>query len=365
MPRDPELDEALRAIDFFKKGPLPDPEYIETCADFLRDPDPPQAVIFPEFLPAGVIMLLHGEPRARKSLVAVELALAAATGTAPFGLRRFAPPEAVTTLYVQEEDSRTLTRKRLRALVHARIGESPPEKLHVAVRRGVNLDEPEWVARLIGDLRRLEVKLLVLDPARRLSAKTDEGPQKMRDLTSVLRRIVLEAGVTIAIVHHDVKPAREEDPRRRGHRASGGDWFAAGDCPVHVERIDGTTSLVFPEDYKFGDDPAPFTFRVVIREDLVVGLEATEQTTAEAQTAGPRGKLVEWIRTHGPATYHTLRKAGFPWRTLPSLLDAAVRHGDLDQTPGRTAKSVAYIAVENRTVPSPGDRSEPDWITNP
>jgi hypothetical protein len=44
--------------------------YIETLAAFLAEDDPPLTFIFPELLPADVIMLIHGEARARKSLAA-------------------------------------------------------------------------------------------------------------------------------------------------------------------------------------------------------------------------------------------------------------------------------------------------------
>jgi hypothetical protein len=187
----------------------------------------------------------------------------------------------------------------------------------------------------------------------------------MRDLTKVLRRLVLEAGVTIAIVHHDIKPPVGEDPRRRGHRASGGDWFAAGDCPLHVERIDRETTLVYPQDYKLGDDPAPFTMRLVVEDGVVIRLDGKDQTTADAEQAGLRGKLLEHLRTRGPATQYQLRKAGFPRLQLPVVLDALVRDGLLDQTPGRKANSIAYIAVQNRTGRPDPFSDEPDWIESP
>jgi hypothetical protein len=53
--------------------------YLETMPRFLDEEDPPMNFLLPELLPLGVILLLHGEPRARKSLAAFELALAAAT----------------------------------------------------------------------------------------------------------------------------------------------------------------------------------------------------------------------------------------------------------------------------------------------
>jgi RecA-family ATPase len=239
-------------------------DYLEPIGSFIDEEDPPVDYIFPELLPRGVLMLLHGDPRARKSLSAFEFAIAAATGTAPFGLERFKPAAPVPVIYVQEEDPRSLTRPRLRALARERCGDSPPAILHVAVRRGVSLDDPLWVERLIADAIRLGAKLVILDAARRLSALTDEGPAKVRELTAVLRSIVTRAGVSIVIVHHDVKPSRngEQDSRRRSQRASGGDWFAASECPVHVERLNDRESLVFPQDYKFMADPAPFTFPV-------------------------------------------------------------------------------------------------------
>src|SRR5262245_53938694 len=331
------------------------PEYIESLAAFLAEDDPPLRVVFPDLLPAGVIMLLHGEPRARKSLAAFELALAAATGTAPFGLPRFQPPGAISVLYVQEEDPRALTRPRLRRLVRERSGLEPPSTLHVSVRRGIDLDDPEWVARIIGDLQRLGCSLLVLDAARRLSVKTDEGPAKVRELVGVLRRIVTQAGVTIVIVHHDTKPPQNgQDQRRRSQRASGGDWFAAAECPVHLERINETTSLVFPEDYKFAADPAPFTFRCETDGRLIKRLVGTDTTSDSAETAGARGKLLAWLRSNGPASKTKMKEAGFGWTVVEAALEALLRDGSVDATPGRSAGSSRYFVVN----PEPSSDSQ-------
>jgi len=332
--------------------------YLEPIAVFLSEEDPPLSVIFPELLPRGVIMLVHGEPRARKSLTALELALAAATKTAPFGLSRFAPAAAVVVCYIQEEDPRPLTRPRLRALIEARCPAGPPDTLHVAVRRGVDLDDPAWVARLIADLQRLDVGLLVLDAARRLSVKTDEGPAKVRELIAVLRSIVTTAGVTIIVVHHDIKPPQNgQDQRRRSQRASGGDWFAACECPVHVERIGARESLVFPEDYKFTTDPAPFTFACVIKDGLITQLEGTDRTSEDAEHAGLRGKLIAWLKTNGPATRTAMKQAGLGgWERIEAAIESLIKAGTVDAGPGRKAGSLRYFLVGE---PSPliGDGS--------
>ncbi len=333
-------------------------DYIEPIGAFLTEEDPPAFVVFPELLPRGVIMLLHGEPRARKSLAAFELALAAATGTAPFGLKRFTPLEPGLVLYIQEEDPRSLTRSRLRAMVRARCGAEIPDTLHVAVRRGVNLDDPAWVERLIADLQRLDAAVLVLDAARRLSALTDEGPAKVRALIAVLRHIVTAAGVAIIIVHHDVKPpANGQDQRRRSQRASGGDWFAGSECPVHIERLNGRESLVFPEDFKFTADPAPFTFTTHVEDGFVTHLTGTDSTTEAAEHAGVRGKIVDWLKANTLATKSAMKKAGLGrWETIDTTVDALLKEGKIDAVSGRTAKSRRYFVPTEQSPPS-GDAS--------
>ena len=354
----PERVTTLPYIRLSANG-LPE-SYIDRIADFLAEEDPPVNVIFPELVPCGVIVLLHGEPRARKSLAAFELALAAATGTAPFGLARFMPPEPVTVLYVQEEDPRPLTRARLRALVNTRCGDDRPETLHVAVRRGVDLDDALWIERLIADLTRLEAKLLVLDAARRLSTKTDEGPAKVRELVAVLRRIIVATGVAIVIVHHDTKPPQTgQDARRRSQRASGGDWFAACECPAHVEKISARETLVFPEDYKFIGDPAPFTFACEVEDGLIVRLVGIDTTTEHAERAGLRGKILDWLKANGPATKTAMKQAGIgQWSAIEAALEVLTKEHKVDAAPGRKRGSLRYF------VPGEPSTVNPDGYQN-
>jgi hypothetical protein len=345
------VTETLAEIGGVQSGPTS--SYIEPIAGFLAEEDPAVNWIFPELLPCGVLMLKHGEPRARKSLAAFELALAAATGTAPFGLKRFQPSAPIDVLYIQEEDPRSLTRPRLRRLVRERCGDHPPATLHVAVRRGIDLDDPFWVTRIIDDCRCLDIRLLVLDAARRLSMKTDEGPAKVRELISELRRIVTAAGVTIIIVHHDIKPpVAGQDQRRRGQRASGGDWFAGCECPVHIERISEHESLVFPQDYKFSADPAPFTFTCALDGRLIKRLVGLDTSTENAELAGIRGKVVDWLRVNGPASKTMMQKAGLArWETLHPVLEALCREGKVDSAPGRQKGSLRYFVTSPTALP--------------
>ena len=335
--------------------------YIEDLSAFLAEDDPPTRWIFPDLPPRDVLMLIHGEPRARKSLVGFELALSAATGTPPFGLAPFKPAASMFVLYVQEEDTRSLTRPRIRRLVRERCGDRVPDKLKVVVRRGVDLDDPAWVAQITDDVQRLGIQLLVLDAMRRLSIKTDEGPAKVRELIAVLRSIVTTTSVTIVVVHHDTKPPQVgTDQRRRSQRASGGDWFAACECPVHVERVDEAESLVYPQDYKFSTDPAPFTFTCALDGKLIKALVGTSTTTESAETAGLRGRLLAWLSTHRLATKTDMKHAGFGWAAIePPLLDGLQRSGLVDSVPGKRANSALFFVVEP-SVPESQDARVPE-----
>lgn len=321
-------------------------EYIEPIATFLSEDDEPVHFIFPELLPAGVIMLVHGEPRARKSLVGFELALSAATGSAPFGLDRFAPKDAINVLYIQEEDPRSLTRQRLRRIVEERCGISYPASLHVSVRAGINLDDPIWPTRIINDVHKLNVKLVVLDAARRLSSKTDEGPAKVRELMAVLRSIVTNGDVTLVVVHHDVKPHREgQDHRRRSQRASGGDWFAGCECPVHVERLSPYESLVYPEDYKFTNDPSPFTFSCQLDGPHIKSLVGSDSDGGEAADAVAREKLLGWLKANGPASRTAMKQAGVAWKTVEALVGALLKEGQIMTVAGRQAGAPLFVVA--------------------
>jgi hypothetical protein len=195
--------------------------------------------------------------------------------------------------------------------------------------------------------------------------KTDEGPAKVRELIAVLRSIVTTCGVAIVVVHHDVKPpVTGQDQRRRSQRASGGDWFAACECPARVERVNEETSLFFPEDYKFSADPAPFEFRLVTDGKLIAALVGRDTTTDDAAVAGTRGKLLAWLQANGPASKTAMKKAGFRWETVEALLDALTRAGLVDSTPGRKAGSSLFFATE-RTVSSSGNGSPPGRFDEP
>jgi hypothetical protein len=237
---------------------------------------------------------MHGEPRAKKSWAALDIAIALATGTPAFSLDRFKVAQPVPVLYLSQEDSRYLVRVRAKALLRGRGINQFPDTLAFSVHQNVDLESAEWLPRLIRDTIQHGFKLVAFDPIRRFSANADKGPSEVAAITSYLRRLTIETGASASVVHHDVKPpANGKDERRRSHRASGGDWFASAECPITFEAAGETGSLVYPEQYKVSQDPQPFSFRLETDDPKAPTIakligEATTAENAQALTLDQR-----------------------------------------------------------------------------
>jgi hypothetical protein len=287
--------------------------YIEFSPTFLAVEDPLIEYIIPELIPRGVICLDHGDPRTMKSLAAVEKAVAAATGTPAFGIERFRPLRPFRVLYSSQEDPARMIRPRVKGILLAHGITTFPETLAFAVHKNIDLENPEWQERLIFDVKQLNFDLVILDPIRRYSPNADKGPAEVGRITAFLRRLVVASGATVDIVHHDTKPPSQgPDTRRRSHRASGGDWFAASECPVSFEKIGEGRSLVIPEDFKFSGDPQSFAIRYSEGKDAdgntVIRLIGEDATAEQARTLAVDEKVITYIAEHRGSSGNAIAK---------------------------------------------------------
>ena len=129
-----------------------DTTYIEFAPEFLSIEEPPPEYIVCDLLPAGVIALLHGEPRARKSWAALDIAIALATGTPAFGLERFSVSRPLRVLYSSQEDGRAVVQLRAKALLKGRNIDQVPKTLAFSVHKNIDFDLAEWRERLLLDI---------------------------------------------------------------------------------------------------------------------------------------------------------------------------------------------------------------------
>ena len=103
--------------------------------------------------------------------------------------------------------------------------------------------------------------------------------------------------------------------------------------------------------------PAPFTFTCDLEDGLITRLVGTDTTSAQAERAGVRGKILDWLRANGPASKTAMRKAGIArWEALQPALEALLKEGKIDAGPGRQAGSLLYF-VSGAAVHQPADGS--------
>lgn len=216
-----------------------------------------QCWLVEELFASAAVGLLGGPPKAFKTWVAAELALAVATGTPAFG--RFAAPEPGPVLFFGAEDAPSDLRTRFDAIARARqldLAKAPLLLLDIAQLR---LDDAAHLDRLRRTLALHKPRLLILDPFVRLVAGLDEN--SAREVSAVLgslRTLQREQGVSILLVHHMRKsPAAHPAQQLRGS----GDFSAWLDSGLYLTRHGDERVLVV--EHRSAPAPAPFRLRLV------------------------------------------------------------------------------------------------------
>lgn len=210
-----------------------------------------------ELFASSSVGLLGGPPKAFKTWVAAELALAVAAGSPALG--RFAAPDPGPVLFFGAEDPPPDLRIRFEGIARARgldLARVPLLLLDVAALR---LDDPGHLDRLRRTVALHAPRLLVLDPFVRLVAGLDEN--SARDVSAVLgalRTLQREENVTVLLVHHMRKsPAAHPGQQLRGS----GDFSAWADSALYLTRRGDDRMLVV--EHRGAPAPPPFRLRLV------------------------------------------------------------------------------------------------------
>lgn len=236
--------------------------------------------------------LLGGPPKAFKTWVAAELALAVAAGTPAFG--RFAVPDPGPVLFFGAEDPPPDLRTRFDAIARARhldLAKVPLFLLDVAQLR---LDDAGHLDRLHKTVALHRPRLLVLDPFVRLVAGLDEN--SARDVSAVLgalRTLQREHDVTILLVHHMRKsPAAHPAQQLRGS----GDFSAWLDSGLYLTR-DGDDRVLVVE-HRSAPAPPPFRLRLVPGDTPHLAIHDSHTTDPAIADVDPlQTRVVERLRT--------------------------------------------------------------------
>ncbi|MGH7878317.1 MAG: AAA family ATPase [Candidatus Binataceae bacterium] len=176
--------------------------------------------------------IVGGEPKCCKSFLALDLAVAVASGTP--GLRRFAVPNPGRVLLYAAEDALHIVRARLDGICAAAGCRLDALDIQVITAPTLRIDLEADRARLQHTVEQLKPRLLLLDPFVRLHRIDENASGEVAPLLAYLRELQRRHGLAVLVVHHAKKGAGRQ---RAGQALRGSSEFHAwGDSNLYLRR---------------------------------------------------------------------------------------------------------------------------------
>jgi AAA domain len=267
----------------------------------------------PEWLIEGLwskeaVGIIGGEPKCGKSFLALDLAVAVASGVPC--LRRFPTKESGAVLLYAAEDAWHIVRQRLEGIACAAGVDFESLNVHVITVPTLRLDRPEDRQALQATVAHLQPKLSVLDPFVRMHAIDENVAGEVAPLLAYLRSLQRHHHTAVALVHHARKGAAHE----RGGQALRGssELHAWGDSNLYLRRHGQNLYLNIEHRAAPSIDRLQLTLKA---NPPALALEVVEQSPAEPrdQASGKPSSLqrIEQILAAAttPITQRQLREA--------------------------------------------------------
>ena len=178
--------------------------------------------------------LCGGEPKVCKSFLALDVAVAVASG-APC-LRRYSVPNPGRVLLYAAEDALHIVRGRLEGICAAAEVSLNEVDIHVITAHAVRLDLQADRDRLERTVAQLKPRLLVLDPFVRMHRIDENQSGEVAPILAYLRELQRLHNVAVLLVHHSKKGGANI---RAGQALRGTSEFHAwGDSNLYMRRND-------------------------------------------------------------------------------------------------------------------------------
>jgi len=188
---------------------------------------------------AEAVGIVGGEPKCCKSFLALDVAVAVASG-APC-LRWFRPARTGRVLLFAAEDAPHVVRARLVGIARAAGVVFETLDIQVITAPTLRLDLPEDQARLRETVAALQPTLLVLDPFVRLHRIDENAAAEVAPVLASLRELERHFHTAVLLVHHARKGAAHA---RAGQALRGSsDLHAWGDSNLYLRRRGDTLCL--------------------------------------------------------------------------------------------------------------------------
>ena len=217
---------------------------IDPAAWTASEPPPPRYLL-DGLLPAGAPAILAGKPNCGKSMLALQVSFAVATGRGLFG--RKGPDAPMGILYVQLEDApEEIHRRFRRCLDLAREDREWTKETEATLLRNWRAVVPDWEAPgaktlpallpwLVGKASELPtLGLIVLDTFAALSEGEENSAESHRPFWSAAFSLASQTGATPLVLHHT---------RKVSGGATGGRGPASMSDRLSFESLRGSTAI--------------------------------------------------------------------------------------------------------------------------
>lgn len=271
--------------------------------------------------------IVGGEPKCCKSFLALDIAVAVASG-APC-LRRFPVMRTGRVLLFAAEDALGVVRCRLDGICAAAGVDLATLDLDVITAPTLRIDTPADQARLADTLAALRPTLLILDPFVRLHRIDENVCSEVAPLLAYLRDLQRRFALAILVVHHARKGAGRV---RAGQALRGSSEFHAWiDSAIYLRRTDDELTLTVEHRAEPSHGPIPVQL-VANGAALALTTEAAAPSSAPADpepAATPAHRIVAALADlDSPVTLDQLRRAcRMRTQTLCDALAELVRAG--------------------------------------
>ena len=273
--------------------------------------------------------IVGGEPKCCKSFLALDLAVAVASGAAC--LRRYQPARTGPVLLYAAEDALHVVRTRLQGICE--VAGSPFDRLnvHVITAPSVRLDLDADRQRLCHTVASIRPLLLVLDPFVRLHRIDENASSEVAPLLAFLRDLQRRFETAVLLVHHSRKGAAGA---RAGQALRGSsELHAWGDSNLYLRRQ--RDQLLLSIEHRAA--PSVVAQAIALSGDKdAVALRVLDQTNAEPSppplSAAERVLLV-LAEANYPLSRRALRaKCRMKASSVGTVISDLVANGDVIET---------------------------------
>lgn len=250
-----------------------DREFAVDAWDLLQEPYIPIQWLIEDLVKTPAFIGIFGSGKTYKSIHAMTMAIAMATGERMYGDLFIEQPLVVA--YVNEEAPREEIKRQIAQIARG-MGVDPKRlrgQLKIITNRGFAIDSPQMEARMRRLVEEEGVGCVILDPFVEIHHQDENDTGQMRAILQTLKKWRDDYQITVIMLHHNNKNPDYLNPED-SIRGSTSIWAAVDGGIFHIKMNDhkdktGDSEIRVKTKLKFGGGIEPFILRPVFSEDSI------------------------------------------------------------------------------------------------